>query len=506
MNEKASNLKNFFQSFLSERKKYILIYLVCLLFFTFTFFSVDDYLHPKIEFLTLFGLFIAGMIVLSYSFKNRCETHKIAFVIIILFGLFLVFLSPTLGGHDELEHFARAELTSTGVIFPEYIDGEGYSISNYISNFYGDDAKTFANTNHYNEKIDYSKGMMSSVFSQNPFYGYIVQAIGILIAKLFDLGIIWTVWLGRLANLIFYGVIVSLAIKKAPIYKVPLLVLSCMPICIFQAASISIDAFIYAFGILAIGYFIYMYKSKEKVKRKDLLIFFISCLLIGIIKIPFILLVFLILLIPKSKFNSINDYNLSRIGIIIAILITIMYTLIFSMGQLDKSSRAIYYIENNVSASGQVKFMLNNPLEGIVPFLQIANSIPDLFISLNLLHFFQIPNVQIFNLLFFTYFVIFSIFYPNKLNLSNKKRIIPLGIFILVYFGTMFIQYLTWTPVGHPQILGVSARYFIPIIPLLPMILNINKIENSKNLDLIILSMTIAFLAGFVLLIVAPLY
>ena len=40
---------------------------------------------------------------------------------VILFGLMCVFLSPIGSVSDEVEHFTRAEITSQGVLFPEYI-------------------------------------------------------------------------------------------------------------------------------------------------------------------------------------------------------------------------------------------------------------------------------------------------------------------------------------------------------------------------------------------------
>ncbi len=50
--------------------------------------------------------------------------------------------------------------------------------------------------------------------TNTPFYSYLFSALGILIAKCLDLSVIWTLWLGRLANLLLYGGFVYFAIKK----------------------------------------------------------------------------------------------------------------------------------------------------------------------------------------------------------------------------------------------------------------------------------------------------
>ena len=105
-----------------------------------------------------------------------------------------------------------------------------------------------------------------------PIYGYLPQAIGILIAKLLDLNVIWILWLGRICNLICYAGLVSYAIKKANCLKIPLLAVACIPISIYQAAFISIDSLIIGLGILVVAYFIEFCTSKENsIDRKYLL-------------------------------------------------------------------------------------------------------------------------------------------------------------------------------------------------------------------------------------------
>jgi uncharacterized membrane protein len=105
--------------------------------------------------------------------------------------------------------------------------------------------------------------MRGSAFEQNPFYGYLPQAIGIFIAKLLDLNVVWMLWLARLANLICYAGIVSFAIKKTPCLKMPLIAIACIPVTLYHASSTSIDALIFALGILAIAYFLYLHESAE---------------------------------------------------------------------------------------------------------------------------------------------------------------------------------------------------------------------------------------------------
>ena len=69
------------------------------------------------------------------------------------------------------------------------------------------------------------------------------------------MNVIWMLWLGRIFNLILYAGLISLAIKKTPVLKMPMLAVACIPISIYQAASLSIDSIIIglASGLIGVG-------------------------------------------------------------------------------------------------------------------------------------------------------------------------------------------------------------------------------------------------------------
>jgi len=83
---KIGEIFNQYFEIIFKNKKYILIFALSILFFTFTFFKVENYISPKAEILLLIILFIFGLIAIIYSFKHKNELHKVAFIIILLFG------------------------------------------------------------------------------------------------------------------------------------------------------------------------------------------------------------------------------------------------------------------------------------------------------------------------------------------------------------------------------------------------------------------------------------
>ena len=91
--------------------------------------------------------------------------------------------------------------------------------------------------------------------------------------------------------------------------------------------------------------------------------------------------------------------------------------------------------------------------------------------------------------------------YPKNVKFDLKTKIGVLIILLIIYFGTAFIQLLTWASVGFLN-LGISTRYFIPLFALLPIIvsLKIEKLDRFKeNYDNYAMVFIIAFMATLIL-------
>ena len=284
-NNKFQNMRDVFL----KSKKYWLIYLLLITIMGLSTISKRNFQDPTFEILIFIIVAILGILAIMFYFSNnnRNELHKVAFVIIIIFGIMTALIVPICDVSDELEHLTRAEITSQGVLIPHWTGDDvgidrlynqsdegkysnvlnpdvGFETIKSMFFFSQNREKTVFDTDGDTNKIDYSKFIDGSAFEQNPFFGYLPQAIGIFIAKLLDLNVIWMLWLARIGNLICYATLISLAIRRTPVLKMPMLAVACIPIAIYQSASASIDSMIIGLGILAISYFIYMIKADEK--------------------------------------------------------------------------------------------------------------------------------------------------------------------------------------------------------------------------------------------------
>ena len=452
---------------LTTNKKFILIYLAGILFFVFSMFCRDNFIYFKGELIGLAILLVFGSVGILYGIRHKKEPHKVAFVIILLFGLLMVFFAPPMSFPDEAIHFARAESITEGVLYPVKTPN-GYYIQDYF--FEMNQAKSGTTILEYN----FSKPISDSwgywpASTNTPFYSYLFSALGILIAKCLDLSVIWTLWLGILANLLLYGGFVYFAIKKAPVYKMPLLFMACLPIAVSQVSSFSYD---------------------------------------GFIKPPYVFLALSIFAVPKENFPSAKLQKYSAFATFAVFVIVILHFGNFFNQFIGASQHTTDYVLNsrNASFTAQMEYIMGNPAAIGTLLLFAVKSVFDVFVvNSTFYHFADFKGLILFNAIYLVFFAVFSVGYQHELNLSRKRRLILTAIVLLVYFSIFGILYCTWTPVGASYIVGIQTRYFVPMLPLIPLIVNI-KHEKFENRDDLFLTLIIVFLAGLFLLTVSHYY
>ena len=512
-----------------KSKRYWIIYLIFIAVTCMSTLSAKNFVKPQFIIATFAIVAVMGIVCIIYYFMHDSENelYKVAFVIILVFGMMSALIVPIVDVSDELEHLTRAEITSQGVIFPHWESGPnnlsrlynhtsegqystqlnkdvGFWTSESHMFFINNREHTVFDTPGDTDKISKTQILDGSAFEQNPFYGYLPQALGVFLAKLFDMNVIWMLWLGRIFNLISYAFIISFAIKKTPVLKIPLLAVACIPLSIYQAASISIDSMIIGLGILTIAYFLYMYKAEERsLDTKHVALFCGLSLLLGLCKLPYLAFTFLILLVPRSNFKDENILRYMLLGILIVSIAGVLWSS-YSEPSLMHSWRSKL---NYMNPALQVEYLLNHPF-AILNFLRMIFTFT-LGITLNgLFNFFSAGSAYHYSdhytfitILLWIFLAATLLFYPNKVKFNSKARWGSLIILLMIYVGTCFIQLLTWADVGKTNI-GVSARYFLPLFALLPIIVpfRIGKLDKFKgSYDKYAMIFIIGFMATLIL-------
>jgi len=182
-----------FKEKLFESKKFIILYLILSLVLFLSTISMKNIAHPKFELISLFVVLVLGIFCIAYYFMHHSEKefYKVAFVVILCFGIVTSFIVPIVDVSDEVEHLTRAEITSQGVLIPHWTgddvgidrlynhtDGElskefnknvGFETIESINFFNNNRENTVFETQNDTHKIDYTPFIRDPLLNKMPF-------------------------------------------------------------------------------------------------------------------------------------------------------------------------------------------------------------------------------------------------------------------------------------------------------------------------------------------------
>ncbi len=492
---------------LIERKFLLLIHsflflciILCLIEFSAEY-SIDMFLfrnHYLGGIITIICYFCSALCIVIYDEE---KIHIIALFIIITYGILIVFIMPILDSPDEPTHFNRAELTSRLNLVPVTSSESTYEILSSVIDLQNSNQLSVINSVEDEKSINYTYSNLSiNVAAGNIFIGYVFSAIGINLAKSLNLNVIWMLWIGRLFNLIVYSIISSVAIWQTPKFKVQFLIVSTIPMAIFQAASISTDGFVYSLSFFAIALFLKLLDAAQySVSIKKTIPFIVSIIVVGLLKLPYFLLVLLIFCVPKEKF-SFKKSMIVRVGFVFGCLaIALIWYYITTKIYIPQNNQLEYLSKKNISTLSQLIFCLKNPLQFLkIVFLSILNDFQIRlygFFSFGWLEY-SIPKIVP---IYFLYFGISTLLIPVEMRLKWKERLGVIIIAFLVVFTFYSVLYISWTPVGSNIVEGIQSRYFIPLLLLFPIGLYLNPNKLNVNLNLYCISMVPLFIISSII-------
>ena len=299
-------------------------------------------------------------------------------------------------------------------------------------------------------------------------YIYFPQTIGILLARAINANPEWLFLFGRIFNLIFFAVCIWLSVKIAPIGKGVIALVALYPMSMHLAASMSSDIFTIALVSLALAQYLRIAYSDNPVRWRDLLLLLLTMALLGPPKVVFIPIMMLAFFLPTKCFQSKKIAALYRI-IVAAVLVATVYI--------------AYYVFIH-RADGGVPVVLPAFEEEINSFSHLFAD-PVLFLKMckrtleGYLEYFyhsmvgaELGWIEIsINKIVINVFVALSVLGAFKTTVQEKTLLIrdriqfP-AIFLFSALGTAIIMFVSWTPIGSWDILGIQGRYFLPAWPL----------------------------------------
>ena len=410
---------------------------------------------------------VLSFILIIYLSK-KMEFYKFSFICIFLLGILSLFIQPILNIPDEATHYARAEMVSRGEFFVDYQE-QSHETIQATYDLMNVRQKTYSDSKIQGMKINYDTASIEHVASANLSISYIPQALGIIIAKVFNLDLIWSMWLGRMLNLICYSLMVGLSLKLADKLQIPLFFVATFPMSIQQAASLSPDAIINGGTFLLVGYFIYLYR-KDFISWKNLFVFVILGLLVITSKVTNVFWGGLILLLPLERNWKINKSIFVKLFFVIIFIlcggIFYIYTTQFPIPDVQR----VYLDSVGANSAEQIRYIMTHTLEWMhnfgISLIENCSSYVSMLNSYGWLNYGYSLSTIVMLIMFGK-----MCFQQEGLNLSYLNKILLILMIIGNYCFTCLALYITWTPVGSSTIDGVQGRYFIPLIAVLVLLL-----------------------------------
>lgn len=439
-------------------------------------------LFTSVLILLIVGIYVISTII---YYKKDMKIENIFLMIVPFVAIFFMITMPTFKNHDEYYHWLKGMEVSQGHLMTPIEDGVQGSLMPGGTSEIFQYGLEFDYTN-IPEKLkvnldDENKGILNTetaaVYSCVP---YIPQAIGILVARLVTDNAYLVTYGGRIVNMLVAIFLLYLAIKLMPFGKKMLLIPAMIPIAIEGFTSLSPDAMTISVSFLYIAYILNLaFGKNEQINLKQKIILLIMSIIIALCKIVYLPLVGLILIIPKEKFKNKSNKNKILNFCIMAGIATILNLVWLAV--------AGKYLSNFREGDSKVQVLLalQNPIKYIQSLLYTINfKGNDYLLSLFGSELGWGELIKLYSIVPYSFIAIYLFTAVTDDELKNKFKkyqlvwiaLVVLAVIVLV-FTSLYVQ---WTVIGAEFIQGVQGRYFLPILPLVMILLgSIIKIKTT---------------------------
>ena len=427
---------------------------------------------------------------LGRSFAGRVA------VCIFVCGALFCFANPPLQAPDETDHYLRSYAISLGRLdfdadrgYPEDVDrllaafpgawvnahtsvgwGENsqgaeapYDSSGYALKQWGEDGEVLSVADSF---AQYLSGEPAKEKVTEPIslmiLPFVPQALGMVLARLVGLGALGCLYAGRLANLACYTLLCWLALRGCRRYQPVFLGVMLLPLSLYMAASLSYDATLLGFYYLVASYY-----CRDEIRDRDVYAFFAAFVLMNVAK-PYINLLWIVLplILPRRAWKTRwKKWQVALAGLAGAVVVTRFiewYGVAFrhNYGTIERMIEGVEQLP-------QLAFILSNPLRYIAVLFGTLYENEFFIGQLGVFGSLDLP-IPLLNILCPA-----VLLFCAALSVHEKSSLRPLpaaglGALGVVYIaGAMTAMYITYTPVGMVRVIGLQARYFLPVFLML---------------------------------------
>jgi uncharacterized membrane protein len=269
------------------------------------------------------------------GFNNQC-----IMLLSLVIGILCSFIMTPCNMDDEYRHFLRAYDISQGNMregLSEYSEGISGSISiwedgqvtitevpysinqlKYVDEDYNYSEGTYYAEMNYHTNIDRIKELLkksdsqkykvslNATWSLSPLF-YLPQVILLSLGRLLQLNGVWLYYLARIGNVIFSSLILYFSLRIVPKYKNQICLVHFMPALVLLRSSCSGDGFLNSMILFTVCLILYAKENQIKIMNyKYLLLLTICTSYIAIMKLPYMVVVLLLVLLDESNYTKLT--------------------------------------------------------------------------------------------------------------------------------------------------------------------------------------------------------
>lgn len=466
------------------------------------------------------SLIINPMKFLRLLQKMRLE--NVFLVVAMFFGLIFIFTIKPLHGNDEIVHFPRAYQVQEGQLWTEHLGG--YDYGGYVPEqikWFNDDWRVQVQSseldpdwvaqlqNRYNQERLIRNDPVALPFTSAGVYSpwsYAPPALGILIADSLKLPLNWYVYLARLFTMLVYVLLVYWAIRIIPFGKLFLAVVALLPTALTQGGTIGMDGLVNGLSWLIIALTLAVFTKKLVITPKILALVAFLSLYLATTKQAYGLIALLPLLLPARlypfAYKKVWAWRVGFAGVLAA-------TGMWYIGQTSSIASIIHFIQRpglNIDEGAQLHYVFQNAVQFLVmifaqPFSLVSAGIYGGMVGVMTNRTIFIP-VSITILLLGT--LLLTTFHKEKVAIAKRDKLFILagagGALVLTFILINLGLYLSFTQVGFGRVEGLQGRYFLPLLPLLGVIIHLLAPKLFFRLSdvTVMVASSIAVMAGLI--------
>lgn len=447
----------------------------------------EEYMIVKIAYTVLAITVIVMFGVLLRLMKDR-PIEKIAFFMIIVFGLMYMVVLPPYSTPDEALHLSTSYCYSNKLMGQDDVDDDGHTLFRTEDTNYTHEDNHIPTARSYEKmargffSIDKSEGTQCMNWEplSVPPTAYLPQIIGVTIARIFHLGNIPMLMLGRLMAMLFFAVCVYFTIKITPLGKELFMVAALFPTTMQLATSFSYDVTTISLSFFYTGFLFYLMYSVETIERKHWIALAVLFAWLSPIKVVYVLLGFTLLIIPKEKFAKGSHKYLFVATAVLAGGLLILVTRLTSV--VNVAAEGALNVETY-----SLSFLLSHPRKivslGVATVITMSTYYLETMIGQHL----GWLEIGIPGYIIYAFFVLLII---ASIRIENEKEVLKSGqrlwVFLVIAATTFCIGLalcLDWTPVNSECVEGIQGRYLTPMLPMLMILFKNNQIEMKNSMS-----------------------